>query len=233
MGPFLIALAGPSRSGKGTCASAIQAVADARGLSMQERQFSGPGKEYIAQAFRPELSGDERACIEWWESLKNEEIGRVFVLGGTWIDGVQHGTCSIQQYMQRMLQGARERWGDSFWTDKLLPLYGELNNGTLDPKWWDSFDFFGEGIVDIAVISDLRQANEAKRVRELGGIVVDIVRPTNDDAYRTSTGHITEQRLLEGLVDYEIVNDGTLDDLVSKATIMFSTIIKQKAQDKA
>ena len=60
------------------------------------------------------------------------------------------------------------------------------------------------------VITDCRFDNEAEAVRAAGGKVVRVVRPSLP---APTDGHASESGISEHLVDREIVNDGTLDDL--------------------
>lgn len=211
--PVLLALAGASRSGKGTCAAVVHEVAAERGLTVCERQLSGPGKQYLASAFRPDIT--EQEAIEWFEELKKESEVKVQVnSAGSSFIAASFGSCTLQEYMQRMIQGARDRWGSEFWTDKLLP---EGQGEFLQEAWWERFTYKLDensfDAVDIALISDLRQVNEAQRVKQLGGVVIEMWRPDNDDPYRTGTSHITEQRLPPGTPDRIIPNISDLAEL--------------------
>lgn len=60
------------------------------------------------------------------------------------------------------------------------------------------------------VITDCRFDDEAEAVRAAGGKVVRIVRPSLTGP---TDAHASESGISEHLVDREIVNDGTLDDL--------------------
>ena len=60
------------------------------------------------------------------------------------------------------------------------------------------------------VITDCRYDDEAEAVRAAGGKVVRVVRPSLP---APTDGHASESGISEHLVDREIVNDGTLDDL--------------------
>lgn len=244
MTPTLVALAGASRSGKGTCASVFAEKAGALGLTTRERQLSGPGKQYVASAFRPDIS--EEQAIVWFEELKKEHH-RVDVVvqtsGSTTRWPKDHADASLQQYLQRMLQGARDRWGADFWTDKLLPFgfmdlgrAGELDRKLFGrdpvPNWYRTF-FPDVPAAAVAIISDLRQVSEAKRVKELGGIVIELYRPETDDAYITGKDHITEQRLSDlapDLVDVTIVNRGSLDDLKGTCSMCFEHDIRPRLE---
>lgn len=222
--PNLIALAGPSRSGKGTCAIVISEVCKELGLTFRERQLSGPGKQYVASAWNPDITEEE--AIAWFDELKmSTEVHVSIVSSGSTFMLERHAEVPLQQYLQRMLQGARDRWGTDFWTDKVLPEWMvSVPDGTRQPQWWyGPFDS-----ADVCVISDLRQENEAKRVCGLRGIVVEIVRPVVDDAYVTGSGHITEQRLPGNLVDHILFNDSSIEDLRARARDLFTDLLTKE-----
>lgn len=66
------------------------------------------------------------------------------------------------------------------------------------------------------VISDVRYDNEAQVIRSVGGIVVEVVRPGAGLA-GAAAQHESERGVSEGLVDIEILNDGTLGELFCEA----------------
>jgi hypothetical protein len=55
-------------------------------------------------------------------------------------------------------------------------------------------------------ISDVRFLHEVEAIRDVGGIIVKIVRPN----YPVNTSHASEQDIPKIKEDYKIVNDGTL-----------------------
>jgi hypothetical protein len=59
------------------------------------------------------------------------------------------------------------------------------------------------------VISDVRFGNEAVSIVQRGGFIIRINRVTGIPV----DGHVSEQRLPNALVDYEVDNDGTVDDM--------------------
>lgn len=222
----LIALAGPSRSGKGTCATVFASEAQAQSLTVCERQLSGPGKQYVASAFHPEITEEE--AIAWFEQLKIMRGTEIAVVNEREDDGGCLGTfteakVSLQEYLQRMLQGARERWGEDFWTDKLIPAdYQQSFPHSWDQSFPAYVDVDDSVVADVALISDLRQVNEAVRVKAIGGIVIEMRRPQIKNSYITGSGHITEQCLGDlrpDLVDHIIYNDFREHDEASLAAL--------------
>lgn len=112
-----------------------------------------------------------------------------------------------RQYLQYLGANARVVFGDSFWVDQVLP------NPNLSTMWKDAANV-GELLTasyplsDILCVTDVRYPNEAVRVRQLGGTVIEVTRPGID-----SDGHSSETALPRELVDHTIKNDGDLHDL--------------------
>ena len=73
-----------------------------------------------------------------------------------------------------------------------------------EPRWHENF-----GGADICVITDLRFENEAQRVHDLGGTVIEIDRK----AVEIGDGHASEIRLPDEMIDLTIDNNGSLADL--------------------
>ncbi len=111
-----------------------------------------------------------------------------------------------RQYLQNLGNEGRKLFGENFWIDMVLPFNPATDREIYCPDVYPD--------VDVLAITDLRYANEAQRIKDLGGVVWEVVRP---DA--TSDGHASEQPLPRELVDEVIVNDGTLDHLDSQVMI--------------
>lgn len=65
------------------------------------------------------------------------------------------------------------------------------------------------------VVTDVRFPNEAKQIKEYGGIIVRIVRPTL--MWDTADAHISERALDDYRPDYTVHNDSTLEALYKEA----------------
>lgn len=93
---------------------------------------------------------------------------------------------------------------------------------------------FGGGRCDCIVISDVRQLTEYDALRQRGYKTVRVTCPDEirlaralaaGDVFDTSTlEHDTESHTDGFDVDYEIVNDGTLDDLYAKVDVMMAEV---------
>jgi hypothetical protein len=244
----LIAVAGRSRSGKGTVARVIAEECAALGLTCLERQLSDNGKWSLARIFHPTIGRAE--AVAWFEELKHHD-GVCVEIGShasySWED-VE--SVSFQKFLQHGLQeGGRDIFGEHYWTDRIIPKL-VLDGDEMSPfsvrwrrdhelhialdhdehadmrsrlAWLDGFfdEESGTAPTDVAVISDLRQPNEAQRVCDVGGVVVECVRPESYDAYVTGADHITECGLPDDLVDHRIINDGSVDELEAQARVIF------------
>lgn len=95
--------------------------------------------------------------------------------------------------LQGLGNGVREVLGPMTWVNRLL-------------RRWEA-----DGRPPM-VISDVRYPNEAEAVRALGGAVVRIVR---DGAGLSGEAgkHISEAGVPDDFVDFEVLNNGTIDDL--------------------
>lgn len=99
----------------------------------------------------------------------------------------------VRQFLQRLGHGARETFGEEFWTDIVKTQALSRQTAGLH-----------------TVISDVRYRNEADLVKEWGGMAIKIVRPGKG----FGDSHITEN----DLVDYDgwdlvIENNGSIVEL--------------------
>lgn len=109
---------------------------------------------------------------------------------------------SFREGLQRYgTESHRDVFGEDFWVDMTLPA--------------DAF-YTGRKIA----ITDLRFENETQRVRDVGGFVVNIWRPGLDDTDQ----HSSESSLPDNMIDYYLVNDGTLDDLNERVERMLTDL---------
>lgn len=68
----------------------------------------------------------------------------------------------------------------------------------------------------IALVTDVRFDDEAALIKEHGGIVIKIHRPCLSDDRSAHTAHASEAGLSPGMVDFIVVNDGSVEELQVK-----------------
>lgn len=110
-------------------------------------------------------------------------------------DYYNRGSISGREYLQNFGVTCREMFGSDFWVDQILPT--------------DRFDLPARYPgVDTLVITDVRFPNEAQRTIDLGGVIVEVLRPG-----LKSDGHSSEIRLAPGLIYYVMDNSGDIEEL--------------------
>ena len=153
----------------------------------------------------------ESACIDLMDRFK--EDGFVAAYGTHLLEDTSDITG--RQYLQNLGNEGRKVFGDTFWIDQVLPgpavLWKDDEPGGPDDrraainrvKLEDRYPG-----VDCLCITDVRYPNEAQRIRDLGGVIWEVIRPG-----LKSDGHASEQPLPRELVDHQILNDGDMRDL--------------------
>lgn len=188
---LLIGLHGKKGCGKNTAADVIIEWGRARGLNVRARAFADLVKYSSVRALGIEVETVNDGVVIA-DSLKwNGDIS-IAIPGQSILRSI-----SGREYLQFFgTEAHRDVFGKDFWVDQLLPL-----TETWQHRWME-----GEGDwPDITVITDLRFANEADRIKQLGGDIWMIDRPGLDE-----DGHSSEQPLPGSLVDLVIRNDGML-----------------------
>jgi len=103
-----------------------------------------------------------------------------------------------------------------------------------EKAYMDNFD-------KIVLIDDVRFDNEAEFIKRNHGIVIRVTRPSHvpvQSKYkliRFIKGlflHASEKPIKKELVDYEVINDGTIDELKEKIVKIFDEIKIKKENEK-
>ena len=100
----------------------------------------------------------------------------------------------------------REIFGEDFWVDKVLPRPSKRGIKSHQDKLW--------------IITDVRFPNEAL-IKELGGKIINVKRPDVDK----KDNHISENSLNNFFIDYELVNDSSLEELKERVIKIVKEII--------
>ncbi|NET30721.1 MAG: hypothetical protein F6K19_01790 [Cyanothece sp. SIO1E1] len=128
----------------------------------------------------------------------------------------------------KILTGVKEQWSEEG-KKTFVPAFGmtvreiqqvvgtDCLRDNLDKDVWVKALFADYDPKQRWVISDVRFPNEVNAIKERKGVVVKIERPDNDTEVPQ---HISETALDGHRFDYTIINDGSLDDLVSKTEEM-------------
>ncbi|MEX5835865.1 dephospho-CoA kinase [Bacillus velezensis] len=134
-------------------------------------------------------------------------------------------------YYQKFGQWAREAFGENVWIDACMAkvdaytaLFSRKCDCGLSPS-----------LKNRVLIEDVRQQNEYDRLRVEGFTIVRITAPeelrierarkAGDDFDLAALDHPTEKALQTFEVDYEIVNDGTYEQLYAKMDALMEAML--------
>lgn len=212
----VIGITGEKRHGKGEAAAAIQRLvpgavetgfADRLKISMMRALgFDREPQELIDLA--------NECKVSWRLNIKAPSPS--LIAEDTGWGEVVHSLSGRELLQWFGTEGGRLTFGESFWIDQVLPnpnrAAARAMGDTVTPQeiMATTLEQMYPG-APVVAISDVRFDNEAERVRAVGGINVEIVRPGLVDSSKDS--HASEAGVEPRLIDYTIVNDAGLDTL--------------------
>lgn len=128
----------------------------------------------------------------WWD--KKERLSSIAGRLG-WTKAKE--TPAVRQFLQVLgTEGVRECLGQDAWISASLPKIRRLIKE-------------GENVV----ITNCRFENEGAVIKELGGWLIRVTRP----GVGPVNNHVSDAGLVFDMTDFEIANDGTIEDLAPKA----------------
>jgi Deoxynucleotide monophosphate kinase len=195
---MIIGLTGLKGSGKDTIAAHL-----VKEYGYERRAFADPLKKSVANLF--DIPFHEV------DQMKNDETLKVQLIRAG--NKPLHGTfplpirsLTFREFLQRYGTEAHRdvpEFGDDIWIDLTLPVKG----------YYEGRDI---------VVSDVRFENEARRIRYLKGVVVEVARPAlvNQDPHRSETERPEP--------DYTIFNHHTIEELYTGVEVMFEYFTRVK-----
>ena len=178
----IIGLNGFARSGKDTVAEFIREI---HGGEVEIVAFADMIKLSAARALKACTDPDDvglNAVRDWADQFKQGYSVRIFDRIGNQVGGMQG-----REFLQRYgTEAHRELFGDDFWVDQI--------------DW--------ERNCDVLVFTDVRFENEARAIRERGGEVWRIERPSSRPGL-----HASERPLDSALLNRTLVNNFDLEHL--------------------
>ncbi len=200
---MILGVSGKINSGKDTLAEIINKLLITNGKEpFENKKFAGklktiasiltgiPVEEFEDQEFKKSLLSPE------WGTVKENSF-----------DDIKFNhLMTVRELLQKLGTEAMRNglhtnvWVNALFADYKCPECNSIPNqvcfGHRNPKW---------------IITDMRFPNEMEAVKDRGGITIRVTRPGN-----AKEDHISETALDDAKFNYEILNDGTLEDLVEK-----------------
>ena len=121
---------------------------------------------------------------------------------------------TYREFLQKLgTEAMREGLHTNVWVNALFADYTPTHYliGAFDTKLTD-----GDPVYPNWIITDMRFPNEMEAVVARGGITIRVVRPDMNSLQAMVPAHASETALDEHTMHYEIINDGTIEDLVEK-----------------
>jgi hypothetical protein len=181
--------------------------------------YAGSGKDTVGTILQ-QIDKDSHWEIKKWagklkqvaelltgipvEKFEDQEFKKTN-LGKQWNDRINN-PMSVRDFLQKLgTEGLRDGLHTNTWVNALMADY-KCVPADRAPNGWDCNNW---------IITDTRFPNEAQAIKDAGGIIIRVTRPgigpVND--------HPSETGLNQWNFDYEIQNDGTLENLINSVKI--------------
>jgi hypothetical protein len=121
---------------------------------------------------------------------------------------------TYREFLQKLgTEAMRDGLHTNVWVNALFADYNpvaKLKGADILPNW---------------CITDMRFPNEMEAVVARGGITIRVVRPDMNSLQAMVPAHASETALDEHTMHYDIINDGTIEDLIAKVK---EILVKEK-----
>lgn len=207
---MIIGINGKIGSGKDTIGAIIQKLCITNNCDQFEnKKFAGKLKEIASiltgipsirfedQDFKKTLLGSE------WGTVKKNPLNAITPFSDINFNNLM----SVRELLQKLgTEAMRDGLHTNVWVNALFANYSNKSN-------W--------------VITDMRFPNELKAIEDKDGITIRVVRPKPQEMFLMNSTTVIDTRIPEhpseialddAKFDYEIINDGTLEELVKKVS---------------
>jgi hypothetical protein len=217
---MLIGINGKIGAGKDTVGEIIQKLCFTNTNQNYEiKKFAGklkqiaslltgiPVEKFEDQEFKKTILGSE------WGTVKENPLNSIPVFEDVKFNHLM----SVRELLQKLgTEAMRDGLHTNVWVNALFADYKRSSHW--EDRFYDELNKKGfAGREEVWsnypnwIITDMRFPNELEAVVEKGGITIRVVRP------ETVTGEHPSEIALDGhIVHYEIINDGTIEDLIDK-----------------
>lgn len=192
---MIIGVTGKARSGKDTFAKLFA-----------EALFDATGRRFILMAYAHELKKRVQKDFD----LSYEQL---------WGDEKEVTDSRYRKYDTKPYSACLgdPELPEGFWTPReILQAYGQFFR-TIDYDFWvkELFRTIAEKEFENVIVTDVRHPNEADPIRERGGYIIRLVRENKDKIHGEQ--HISETAMDDYDVDFDVVNDQGLEQLMETA----------------
>ena len=202
---MIIGASGKIGSGKDTVGEIIQKLClTNNGPKFEIKKYAGklkqmaslltgiPVEDFEDQEFKKSYLGAE------WGTVKSNPLNAVPVFADVSFNELM----SVRELLQKLgTEAIRDGLHPNAWVNALMCEYKRPKMSEYNPSNW--------------IITDVRFPNELEAVEDVKGLTIKVVRPVEKS--KTSVRlHPSETSLDKAEFDYEIINDGSIEDLIEK-----------------
>lgn len=211
---MLIGINGKIGSGKDTVGSIIQGLIVAKEHNILNPNFEWIEKFHINSSFKIKKFAGKLKQIAFLltgidvESFEDQDFKNT-TLSEEWDfadDDAPDNIMTVRMFLQKLgTEAMRNGLHTNVWVNALFADYIPV------VKEWDEFG--NDTLVEYPnwIITDMRFSNELEAIVEKGGITIRVVRPG------TAQGTHPSEIALDGhIMHYEIINDGSIEDLIER-----------------
>lgn len=202
---MIIGISGKIGSGKDTIGEIIQGLSITNGgREFEIKKFAGklktiaslltgiPVYDFENQDFKKTLLGSE------WGTVRPNPLNAVPLFEDVQFNEIM----SVRELLQKLgTEAMRNGLHQNVWVNALFADYKRPKMSEPNPSNW--------------IITDVRFPNELEAINDVNGLTIRVVRPQIETANFKSQ-HPSETALDDAEFDYEIINDGSIDDLIEK-----------------
>jgi hypothetical protein len=214
---MIIGISGKIGSGKDTIGEIIQGLSITNGgREFEIKKFAGklkttaslltgiPVEKFEDQEFKKTLLGSE------WGTVRPNPLNAVPVFEDVQFNELM----SVRELLQRLgTEAMRDGLHTNVWVNALFADYKEEIYRSEVPT--RAAGFIDQHVYPNWIITDMRFPNEMEAIVKRGGITIRVTRPVKKSK-NTPRLHPSETALDKATFDYEIINDGSVDDLIAK-----------------
>ena len=202
---MIIGISGRIGSGKDTVGEIIQKLClTNNGPKFEIKKFAGklkqmaslltgfPVEDFEDQEFKKSYLGGE------WGTVESNPLNAVPVFENIEFNHLM----SVRELLQKLgTEAIRDGLHPNAWVNALMCDYKRPKMSEYNPSNW--------------IVTDVRFPNELEAIEDVKGLTIRVVRPQYETA-NFKPQHPSETALDDAKFNYEIINDGSIEDLIEK-----------------
>lgn len=196
---LILGISGSKRSGKDTFALYVKDEMEKMGKTVTIAAWADLLKKSAYESLGIAKGSKYKFYSAWANSFKQNHTLQIVNDEGQVIHEI-----SGREYLQRFgTEAHRDIFNEDFWIEQL----------------WAANDFSD---TDVVIITDCRYDNEARNILNNDGFVIKINNPKADSG---EDSHASEQGIDSLLINFQVDNDSSLEELEEKAVALTQEIL--------